>query len=112
MNRSALAQHPWQPRSLRSRKSSRPAVSSIPCTQPVPQSVRSLLLLSNPQNTQLTIDQEGAWDEVMAVIGKAHAVVHQTGASRVQTSMRVGTRTDKKQTAEEKVKRVQDLLKE
>lgn len=48
----------------------------------------------------------------MAVIGKAHSVVHKTGALRVQTSMRVGTRTDKKQTAEEKVKRVQDLLKD
>jgi uncharacterized protein (TIGR00106 family) len=56
--------------------------------------------------------KEGAWDEVMTVIGKAHTVVHQTGAVRVQTSMRVGTRTDKKQTAEDKVKRVQDLLKE
>ncbi|KAI6782188.1 putative UPF0045 protein ECM15 [Emericellopsis cladophorae] len=53
---------------------------------------------------------EGPWDEVMTVIGKAHTVVHQTGAVRVQTSMRVGTRTDKKQTAEDKVKRVKDLL--
>ncbi|KAK4190058.1 putative cell wall biogenesis protein [Podospora australis] len=53
---------------------------------------------------------EGPWDQVMKVIGQAHSIVHQTGAVRVQTSMRVGTRTDKKQTAEEKVKRVQDLL--
>jgi uncharacterized protein (TIGR00106 family) len=55
---------------------------------------------------------EGSWDEVMKVIGQAHALVHQTGAPRVQTSMRVGTRTDKKQTAADKVKRVQDLLAE
>lgn len=67
----------------------------------------------------------------MKVIGQAHALVHQTGAPRVQTSMRVGTRyvpiieeqdwildangrirTDKKQTAADKVKRVQDLLAE
>ncbi|KAL6869434.1 UPF0045 protein M15 [Amphichorda felina] len=53
---------------------------------------------------------EGAWDEVMAAIGKAHSVVHKSGAVRVQTSMRVGTRTDKAQTAEDKVKRVQDIL--
>ncbi len=46
----------------------------------------------------------------MEVIGKAHAVVHKYGAVRVQTSMRVGTRTDKSQTAEEKVKRVKDIL--
>ncbi|KAK3340272.1 YkoF-like protein [Neurospora tetraspora] len=55
---------------------------------------------------------EGSWDEVMKVIGQAHAVVHQGGVKRVQTSMRVGTRTDKKQTAEDKVKRVQGILSE
>ncbi|KAH7329118.1 putative cell wall biogenesis protein Ecm15 [Stachybotrys elegans] len=55
---------------------------------------------------------EGSWDDVMAVIGKAHAVVHERGVVRVQSSMRVGTRTDKKQTAEDKVRRVQDLLAE
>jgi uncharacterized protein (TIGR00106 family) len=54
--------------------------------------------------------QEGGWDEVMTVIGKAHAVVHERGVVRVQSSLRVGTRTDKSQTAEDKVKRVQDLL--
>ncbi|KAL2181579.1 YkoF-like protein [Thermothelomyces heterothallicus CBS 202.75] len=53
---------------------------------------------------------EGNWDEVMKVIGQAHTVVHQTGAVRIQTSMRVGSRTDKAQTAEQKVKRVQDIL--
>lgn len=53
---------------------------------------------------------EGSWDEVMKVIGQAHAVVHRGGVQRVQTSMRVGTRTDKKQTAEDKVKRVQGIL--
>ncbi|OAA49988.1 hypothetical protein BBO_01623 [Beauveria brongniartii RCEF 3172] len=46
----------------------------------------------------------------MAVIGKAHTVVHRRGVLRVQSSMRVGSRTDKKQTAEEKVKRVNDIL--
>ncbi|KAK4456115.1 hypothetical protein QBC34DRAFT_388983 [Podospora aff. communis PSN243] len=53
---------------------------------------------------------EGSWDEVMKVIGQAHTVVHREGVHRVQTSMRVGTRTDKAQTAEDKVKRVGDLL--
>ncbi|KAI1465063.1 uncharacterized protein F4812DRAFT_466542 [Daldinia caldariorum] len=53
---------------------------------------------------------EGSWDEVMKVIGQAHSVVHSKGVVRVQSSMRVGTRTDKKQTAADKVKRVEDLL--
>ncbi|KAM0507440.1 hypothetical protein ACHAP8_001070 [Fusarium lateritium] len=45
---------------------------------------------------------EGSWDEVMAAVGKAHAAVHKRGVVRIQSSMRVGSRTDKKQTAEEK----------
>ncbi|KAM5351458.1 hypothetical protein ACJ41O_004181 [Fusarium nematophilum] len=53
---------------------------------------------------------EGPWDQVMAAVGKAHAVVHRRGVVRVQSSMRVGSRTDKKQTAEDKVKRVEGIL--
>ncbi|KAK7430009.1 UPF0045 protein M15 [Neonectria magnoliae] len=64
-----------------------------------------------PQAKQVNF-AEGQWDEVMAAVGKAHAVVHQRGVVRVQSSMRVGSRTDKKQTAEDKVKRVEGLLQE
>ncbi|ROW17780.1 hypothetical protein VPNG_00884 [Cytospora leucostoma] len=53
---------------------------------------------------------EGSWDDVMRVIGQAHSVVHQAGAQRIQTSMRVGSRTDKTQHGAEKIKRVEDLL--
>ncbi|KAH9900571.1 YkoF-like protein [Xylariomycetidae sp. FL2044] len=53
---------------------------------------------------------EGSWDEVMRVVGQAHSVVHAKGVVRVQSSMRVGTRTDKMQTAKDKVKRVEDIL--
>lgn len=35
---------------------------------------------------------EGPWDAVMALIGKAHTVVHARGVVRVQTDVRVGTR--------------------
>ncbi|RDA83867.1 hypothetical protein CP532_1194 [Ophiocordyceps camponoti-leonardi (nom. inval.)] len=53
---------------------------------------------------------EGSWDKVMTAIGKAHTIVHQRGVVRVQSSMRVGSRTDKSQTAEEKIQRVERLL--
>ncbi|KAK1750722.1 YkoF-like protein [Echria macrotheca] len=53
---------------------------------------------------------EGTWDQVFTIIGKAHSLVHSSGVVRIQTSMRVGTRTDKTQTAEDKVKRVEDIL--
>ncbi|KAB5570624.1 YkoF-like protein [Coniochaeta sp. 2T2.1] len=55
---------------------------------------------------------EGSWDEVFKVIGQAHSLVHETGVARVQTSMRVGSRTDKEQSAEDKVRRVEELLAE
>lgn len=35
---------------------------------------------------------EGSWDAVMRVVGQAHAVVHEMGVVRIQSSMRVGTR--------------------
>lgn len=35
---------------------------------------------------------EGSWNEVMAAVGKAHAVVHRRGVVRIQSSMRVGSR--------------------
>ncbi len=38
------------------------------------------------------IGPEGPWDDVMRVIGQAHALVHSNGVVRIQSSMRVGTR--------------------
>jgi hypothetical protein len=36
---------------------------------------------------------EGSWDNVLGLIGKAHTLVHQNGVLRVQTDIRVGTRS-------------------
>lgn len=53
---------------------------------------------------------EGPWDEVMAVIGKCHEKVHDMGIVRVQSDIRVGTRTDKKQTPQDKIDSVMKKL--
>jgi len=53
---------------------------------------------------------EGEWDEVMAAVKKCHEVVHQMGAPRISTTIRLGTRTDKNQSMEEKVKSVSQKL--
>ena len=53
---------------------------------------------------------EGSWDEVMRVIGQAHSMLHARGVVRVQTDIRVGSRTDKSQTMEDKVAAVERLL--
>jgi len=53
---------------------------------------------------------EGSWDDVMRLIGQAHTLVHQNGVVRVQTDIRAGTRTDKKQHFAEKVSKVESIL--
>jgi uncharacterized protein YqgV (UPF0045/DUF77 family) len=46
----------------------------------------------------------------MKVIGQAHAMLHANGVVRIQSDIRVGSRTDKKQTAQDKVDAVKKLL--
>ena len=50
---------------------------------------------------------EGEWDEVMAAVKKCHEVVHQMGVPRISTTIRLGTRIDKIQTMEDKIKSVE-----
>ncbi|QPG73003.1 UPF0045 protein M15 [Brettanomyces nanus] len=54
---------------------------------------------------------EGEWSEVMDVIGRLHEKVHSMGVLRIQSDIRVGTRTDKAQTAKDKVDTVERKLK-
>jgi len=53
---------------------------------------------------------EGEWDEVMAAVKRCHEVVHEMGAPRITTSIKVGTRVDREQTMEEKVQSVEAKL--
>ena len=53
---------------------------------------------------------EGEWDEVMAAVKKCHQVVHQMGAPRISTTIRLGTRTDKNQSMNDKVKSVSQKI--
>ncbi|KAH8805561.1 hypothetical protein F5884DRAFT_799815 [Xylogone sp. PMI_703] len=53
---------------------------------------------------------EGPWDAVTKLIGQAHSLVHQNGVARVQTDIRIGTRTDKRQHFSEKVTKVEAIL--
>ncbi|KAL5359004.1 hypothetical protein BJX96DRAFT_173963 [Aspergillus floccosus] len=53
---------------------------------------------------------EGPWDKVHHVIGQAHMLLHQQGIVRIQTDIRVGSRTDKEQSFEDKVNKVRELL--
>jgi uncharacterized protein (TIGR00106 family) len=53
---------------------------------------------------------EGPWDEVMGLIGLLHQHVHDMGILRVQSDIRVGTRTDKSQTMQDEIDAVQNKL--
>lgn len=53
---------------------------------------------------------EGEWDEVFAAVKKCHEVLHQMGAPRITSSMRFGTRTDRTQSMEDKIRSVEEKL--
>lgn len=53
---------------------------------------------------------EGDWDAVFAVVKQCHERVHAMGAPRVFTSLKVGTRTDREQSMEDKVDSVRAKL--
>ena len=50
---------------------------------------------------------EGEWDEVMAVVKKCHEKVHEMGAPRITTTIKLGTRVDRHQTMADKVQSVE-----
>src|SRR5664279_2215808 len=54
---------------------------------------------------------EGDWDEVFAAVRRCHEVLHDMGVPRVSATLRVGTRTDKVQSLEEKVRSVKEKMK-
>ncbi len=54
---------------------------------------------------------EGEWDTVMRAIKKCHVRVHEMGAPRISTSLKVGTRTDRPQTSAEMVRSVKEKMK-
>ncbi|ABN65142.1 predicted protein [Scheffersomyces stipitis CBS 6054] len=55
---------------------------------------------------------EGPWNEVMDLIGQMHKLLHGQGVVRIQSDIRVGTRTDKKQTPQDKIDVVERKLKD
>ena len=53
---------------------------------------------------------EGEWEEVFGAIKKCHEVLHEMGVPRITASLRIGTRTDKEQTMEDKIRSVEEKL--
>ena len=55
---------------------------------------------------------EGEWNEVFDAVRLCHEKLHRMGAPRISTNLRLGTRTDRIQTMEEKIRSVEELLKD
>ena len=53
---------------------------------------------------------EGNWEKVFACIKSCHEKIHQAGAPRIYTSLKVNSRTDKTQSFKEKVESVRSIL--
>jgi len=53
---------------------------------------------------------EGEWDAVFDAVKQCHEKVHEMGAPRITTTIKVGTRTDRDQTMADKVSSVEDKL--
>jgi uncharacterized protein (TIGR00106 family) len=53
---------------------------------------------------------EGEWDDVFAATKRCHEVVHAMGAPRITSTLRFGTRTDRQQNMEDKIRSVEEKL--
>ncbi len=64
----------------------------------------------NPQLHAYGTNVEGEWSAVFEALQKCHERVHEMGAPRVSTTVRVGTRTDREQTMADKVRSVEEKM--
>ena len=53
---------------------------------------------------------EGEWDQVFNAVKLCHETIHQMGAPRISTTIKLGTRTDRDQTMEDKIRSVETKL--
>jgi len=64
----------------------------------------------NPRLHAYGTNVEGEWSVVFRALERCHLVLHEMGAVRVSTNLRCGTRTDKTQSIDDKVRSVRDKL--
>ena len=53
---------------------------------------------------------EGEWDVVFAALKRCHETLHEMGAPRVSTNLRLGTRVDRAQSMQDKINSVEAKL--
>jgi len=53
---------------------------------------------------------EGEYDQVFAAIRRCHEQIHAAGAPRISTTIKLGSRVDRPQTMDDKLKSVEEKL--
>lgn len=53
---------------------------------------------------------EGEWNEVMAAVKRCHEQIHEMGAPRISTTIKLSTRIDKHQTMADRVLSVEEKM--
>jgi uncharacterized protein (TIGR00106 family) len=53
---------------------------------------------------------EGEWDAVLAAVKRCHEVIHEMGAPRVSSTLKLGTRIDREQKMDDKVRSVEEKM--
>jgi uncharacterized protein (TIGR00106 family) len=53
---------------------------------------------------------EGEWDQVMEAVKQCHEKLHEMGVMRISSTMRLGTRVDRDQTMEDKIRSVREKM--
>jgi uncharacterized protein (TIGR00106 family) len=53
---------------------------------------------------------EGEWDAVMRAVRECHEALHAMGVPRISSTMRFGTRIDRAQTMEDKIRSVEEKM--
>jgi uncharacterized protein (TIGR00106 family) len=55
---------------------------------------------------------EGSWDEILAAVKRCHEELHDMGVPRVSSSIKIGTRIDRDQSMQDKIKSVEAKLRQ
>ena len=53
---------------------------------------------------------EGEWDQVFDAIKRCHETLHEMGVPRITSTLRFGTRVDREQSMEDKIRSVEQKL--
>ncbi len=53
---------------------------------------------------------EGEWDTVLSAVKRCHEKIHEMGAPRITTTIKLGTRTDRRQKMGDKIESVMEKL--